>query len=255
VSVPRCLVLTGKTFITCMRKYQPMDRIIKFLILGFFFFLVISLLDQIVHFDFSLFGSVAVAVVIAVGILRSPKIGLSFGLSSFPAYTIAWFLWGGFRWLVLFRLFLLFANSGIFALYGYLPSKYYLRSKRLSRLAIAFLGVLSLEFILSFCGSLVFWYSIDPGNFGEAVTYSLGWHLRSAAITLVIGGISTGLSTRHLKTSAMQLRQPQAFSSSETRAYSSSIRCPNCGYENPQDLQFCGKCGAPLSREDETRIY
>ena len=24
------------------------------------------------------------------------------------------------------------------------------------------------------------------------------------------------------------------------------MRCPNCGYENEMDSQFCGNCGAPL---------
>lgn len=34
----------------------------------------------------------------------------------------------------------------------------------------------------------------------------------------------------------------------------STIRCPNCGHNNPSNFNYCGKCGAPLT-EEETKLY
>src|ERR1041385_354790 len=27
-----------------------------------------------------------------------------------------------------------------------------------------------------------------------------------------------------------------------------TLRCPDCGFESPEDLRFCGQCGAKLAR-------
>ena len=27
-----------------------------------------------------------------------------------------------------------------------------------------------------------------------------------------------------------------------------SVECPNCHFENPEEMQFCGKCGAKLEK-------
>lgn len=34
-----------------------------------------------------------------------------------------------------------------------------------------------------------------------------------------------------------------------------TIKCPHCNFENPEGLNFCGRCGAALVHEEETRIY
>jgi len=34
-----------------------------------------------------------------------------------------------------------------------------------------------------------------------------------------------------------------------------TIRCSNCGHVNPDNFNYCGKCGTPLTEEEETKIY
>ena len=33
------------------------------------------------------------------------------------------------------------------------------------------------------------------------------------------------------------------------------MECPICRHENPQDTNFCGKCGTPLTLQGETAVY
>lgn len=35
----------------------------------------------------------------------------------------------------------------------------------------------------------------------------------------------------------------------------SNIPCPNCGHNNPSNFNYCGRCGTPLTEEEETKIY
>lgn len=50
--------------------------------------------------------------------------------------------------------------------------------------------------------------------------------------------------------------KPPTFSSPpmQERSSSSSIRCLNCGHNNPENFKYCGKCGTAL-QEGKTQIY
>lgn len=158
-------------------------------------------------------------------------------------------IWGDF---FLF-LFSALVNSGILALYGYLPSKYYLKGRRLSRLIAGFVIMLLLDLGLSIFVEFVWIYRYDT-YYLSFLPYLIQYYLLPTAFSvLIFGGISIGLCSRRL-TSSMLPRSQQSASSPAINLSQKVTRCTKCGYDNPPSFEFCGKCGSPL-REEETRIY
>lgn len=140
-----------------------MNSLVKFSFIGFLFFIGTSFLSLVLVDSIimtAILSGINAAVVIAVGVLKEPRLGLAFGFSSFPASLIRMLfygIWGDF-FLILFSA---IVSSGILALYGYLPSKYYLKGRRLSRLIAGFVIMLFLDLGLSIFVEFVWIYRYD----------------------------------------------------------------------------------------------
>jgi hypothetical protein len=231
---------------------------LKFLLLGFLFFLGISVLRQLLYgsfyLNFDVLLVIIVPVTVAIGILKGQRAGVAFGFSSFFAYSLTEFFYG---YSVLFGLLSSFVSGCVMALYGYVPAKFYLPNRRVAKAFVGFLASLFLDLVLSLSVSFLwFFYAYGGYALSEISYYTpdvLNQQLSATVISLVAGGISTGLCARYAKPQVLRPSQhPIRFPS--VPSYPSSIRCPKCGHENPENFIFCGSCGTHL-KEDETQIY
>ena len=236
-----------------------MDDRPKFFILGFLFFLAIMMLRQFMlprlyYYQFDLFAGITVAVTVAVGIVKGPRAGTAFGFSSLIPYLLTGLFFGYF---VIISLFSLLAEACVMALYGYLPSKYYHQSKRIGKAFVGFLTSLMLDAVVSLVVAFLSYYFIFGSSFMIEIQYFLpyvlNWQLLNTLSTLVIGGISTGLTVRYAQHHPAYPAPRPAIRPSAT-PYQKTLHCTKCGHENPSNFDFCGTCGSPL-KEEETKVY
>ena len=146
-----------KFFIGLPLKQFCMRQTIKFLILGILFFLITN------YFTFSLssffYGGAnlvswfIIPIVIAVGMLKGPKIGLIFGLSSIFPFFFYMFFAAGYTLLIVFLMGLI--SSFTTGLFGYIPIKRYNERNSRGSFFKSFIGVALLTLLLEFLG-LVF---------------------------------------------------------------------------------------------------
>jgi hypothetical protein len=246
------------TFYSTYRRFSAMGNGFKFFILGFLFFLGISIFRLFLfgnfYLGFDVLVGITVPITVAVGILRGPRAGVAFGFSSFLAYSLMEFFYG---YSLLLALFSDFVSGGIMALYGYLPAKFYLQNRRIERSFVGFLASLFLDLIFSLSVWFL-WFFYEYGGdalsrISNDIPYVLNWQLLTTVTSLVVGGISTGLCARYAKLQVVH-PLPQPIRLPAATPYPNSIRCPKCGHENPANFIFCGSCGTNL-KEDETQIY
>jgi hypothetical protein len=86
------------------------------------------------------------------------------------------------------------------------------------------------------------------------------WIIAFGSLTLGISGLVLLISallaavfmyrTRLSKKATAQTAQPQG----QPPVHTSEIRCRQCGWKNPADVKYCGKCGTSLT-EEETKLY
>lgn len=236
-----------------------MRRTIGFLVLGLlFFFLVAFCKARFGSFwGLDVFVWVAVAITLAVGMLNGAGTGMVFGLSAFVGFSIFQFYNGyQFSWpssVGYLAPFLI--PSVVFAFFGYLPARAYLKNRSGGSLVKGFVAALFLGFALPVLYVL---YENPPIS-----GYSLGWLFSSVQSGLlmdvgwlvgvsILGGITMALCAVRVQNSIKSAVQRQAMVL--PRESPGQIRCDNCGFGNAVSLEFCGQCGSPL-KEDETKIY
>jgi len=236
-----------------------MRRTLGFLVLGLLFFFVVAYCEARFSsfLNFDVFGWVAVAITLAVGMLNGAGTGMVFGLSSFVSFSFFQYYNGyQFSWpdsVGYLAPFLV--SSVVFALFGYLPARPYLKKRNAGNLIKGFV----LALILGYALPIVYVLYKNPPVSG----YSLEWifgivqsRLFADAVWVagvsILGGITAGLCTVALQYSFKSAVRHQAMVL--PRESPGEIRCHKCGFSNAANLDFCGQCGSPL-QEEETKIY
>jgi hypothetical protein len=236
-----------------------MRRTLGFLVLGLLFFFLIAYCEARFgsFWGLDVLGWAAVAITLAVGMLNGAGTGMVFGLSSFFGFAFFEFYSGyQFSWPnSVGYLAPLLIPSVIFALFGYLPARGYLKSRSAGSLVEGFIVALTLGFTLPILYVL---YENPPSS-----GYSLGWLLSIVQPGLltdfewlagvsILGGITVALCAVRVQNSIKSAVRLQAMVL--PRESPGQIRCDKCGFGNAGNVEFCGQCGSPL-QEDETKIY
>jgi hypothetical protein len=236
-----------------------MRRTIGFLVLGFLFFFLFAYCEARFgsFWGLDVFSWVAVAITLAVGMLNGAGTGMVFGLSSFVGFSFFQFYNGyQFSWpysVGYLAPFLI--PSVVFAFFGYLPARAYLKNRSGGSLIKGFFAAL----ILGFALPVLYGLYVNPPFSG----YSLEWLLSSVQPGLladvewlagvsILGGITMALCAMRVQNSIKSAVRLQAMVL--PREAPGQLHCDKCGFGNAVDIDFCGQCGAPL-QEDETKIY
>lgn len=136
------------------RNHSNAKQIIKYSVLGFFFFLAILIgtsaniaLGPSINSAGGTFNYVscfAVAVVVAIGMFKGPKVGVAFGQASLIPFFLAQYVNHiGLLSMLYFGL----LNCFIFALFGFLPSKVFRATKNLGLLAVSYVSAVAVWFV------------------------------------------------------------------------------------------------------------
>jgi DNA-directed RNA polymerase subunit RPC12/RpoP len=220
-----------------------MNQSIKYFLIGVAYFLLITYLNQYISQNSTyayfliplLLAPIGVAIVVTIGILKTPKLGLIFGLSSIVS-NIVWiflsynvYVYIDYFFYNYLSFFLEFILPSLFVgLFGYLPSKLFHKQLRYSGAIKGFITVLIISNLVNFFlyGTFSLFYSI----FGQ----------------LIFGAISIGIScSRYIRINRNV--QPQINNTAQ-------VLCVNCGSYNQTFHQFCGRCGQPLNRNIQSQI-
>jgi hypothetical protein len=225
-----------KSFIQTAQA-NNMQKILKYFVLGVLFFLVMYFLDYGVFlyyyhteafsssffswFDYGFFAWLAVPVVTTVGMLKKPLSGFVFGLSSIlPNLLLNIILLNGDFNVLFSVLFYILPPVLGYAVFGYLPAKLYFKYKS------------DLMLLLGFMAGFIPLLLINNPN---AIPSHL---LVEFMLVSGFGLLSMWLCTKRLNTT--ETPTPTAPFQPQT------IKCKNCGEDNPSKNEFCGLCGNPL---------
>lgn len=93
----------------------------------------------------------------------------------------------------------------------------------------------------------MYWlYITNPGAF---------WGIITLIVVIAIMGIIYWASKKLEKPAPRVPKRPPSIPRSPSYSRSQlTIKCPNCGSENPKNFSFCGMCGMSLE-EEGTRVY
>jgi hypothetical protein len=226
---------------------------LKYFLIGLFFFSIsYALQEYYLSYEVSIFSlALNISIAVAVGMLKTPKIGLVFGLSSIIPNLVDMFMvnnWYFSYFSYNYGLFFIISSiisTLLLCCFGYFPAKGFQKQNLISNAMKNLLGVLIFATIVYFVFFMLAFYSFE----NVLVMVSLGF---------VFGGIAVVSSGKYVahrtirQGMSMPINYPPPPSPSHLPLQ--NTQCANCGCMNHQEFDYCGNCGHRL-KQDHTKIY